>query len=192
MSEKMQKRELQGAVAGIALLALAMAWRWLFPWIERIDWSRPPPAPQELVVPARVQELAAQPEPAAEAEVEDEPAPTPGKLDAAQRKQVDEWLAAANAAVVERRWISPEDDNALKWYGEVLGVDAGSGAASVGRAAVLDSLFAQADALLDDGDAKYAEDLLAALDDYAISDRRARAIAVRITRLNDVRAQLAE
>jgi len=192
MSEKMQKRELQGAVAGIALLALAMAWRWLFPWIERIDWSRPPPAPPELVVPARVQELAAQPEIAAEAEVDEEPAPTPGKLDAAQRKQVDEWLAAANAAVVERRWISPEDDNALKWYREVLGVDAGNGAARVGRGAVLDSLFAQADNLLDDSDAKYAEDLLAALDEYAISDRRARAIAVRITRLAEVRAQLAE
>ena len=190
MSEKMQKRELHGAIAGIALLALAMAWRWLFPWIERIDWSRPPPAPPELVVPARVQELAAQPAP--ETEIEEEPVPEPGDLDDAQRKQVDEWLAAANAAVVERRWISPEDDNALKWYGEVLGVDPGDSKARIGRAAVLDSLFAQADNLLDDSDAKHAEDLVAALDAQGIADRRARGIALRITRLSEVRAQLAE
>lgn len=194
MSEKMQKRELYGAVAGIALLAFAMAWRWVLPWIERVDWARPQPAPTPMEVPARVQELAAQsePEPEAETEVEEEPVPAPGDLDEAQRKQVEEWLAAADAAVAERRWLSPDDDNALKWYGQVLAIDPGHSQARVGRAAVLDSLFAQADSLLDDSDAKYAEDLVAALDVHHIEDRRARGIALRVTRLAEVRARLAE
>ncbi|HQW82291.1 MAG TPA: hypothetical protein PLQ74_10535, partial [Pseudomonadota bacterium] len=61
MSERMQKREFYGAIAGVVLLVFAMAWRWLFPWIERIDWSRPAPPVAE-VVPERVKELAAQAE----------------------------------------------------------------------------------------------------------------------------------
>ena len=109
MSERMQKREFYGAVAGVALLVFAMAWRWLFPWLERIDWSRPA-VPVVEAVPERVKELAAQAESAPPDEViEEEPAPPPGQLDEAQRKQVDEWLAAASAAVEERRWLSPEN-----------------------------------------------------------------------------------
>ena len=125
MSEKMQKRELYGAIAGVALLAFAMSWRWVFPWLERIDWSRPPPPVVE-VVPERVKELAAQAEqPEPEVVVEEEPVPAPGKLDAEQRKQVDVWLTAAEEAVEQRRWLSPEDDNALRWFGQVLAIDAG-------------------------------------------------------------------
>lgn len=191
MSERMQKRELYGAVAGVALLAFAMAWRWLFPWLERIDWSRPPPPVVE-AVPERVKELAAQAQQPAPDVIADEPAPAPGKLDAEQRKQVDAWLASADEAVAERRWLSPDDDNALRWFGEVLAVDPGNGKARIGRSAVLDALFAQADQQLDDGDAKVAEDVLAALDDHGIQDRRAPALALRITRLSELRTQLAE
>jgi formylglycine-generating enzyme required for sulfatase activity len=57
---------------------------------------------------------------------------------------------------------------------------------------VLDALFAQADQQLDDGDAKVAEDVLAALDAHGIQDRRAPALALRITRLSELRTQLAE
>jgi formylglycine-generating enzyme required for sulfatase activity len=192
MSEKMQKRELYGAVAGVALLAFAMAWRWLFPWLERIDWSRPPPPVVE-AVPERVKELAAQ---AAQAEpeiVEEEaPPPKPGKLDAEQRKQVAAWLASAEAAVEERRWLVPDDDNALHWFGQVLALDPGHEKARLGRSAVLDALFAQAENQLDDGDVKSAEDLLAALDVHAIRDRRAPPLALRITRLAELRGKLAE
>ena len=72
MSERMQKRELYGAVAGVALLAFAMAWRWLFPWLERIDWSRPAPPVVE-AVPERVKELAAQAQQPAPDVIDDEP-----------------------------------------------------------------------------------------------------------------------
>ena len=191
MSERMQKRELYGAVAGVALLAFAMAWRWLFPWLERIDWSRPP-APVVEAVPERVKELAAQAQQPAPEVIDDEPAPAPGKLDAEQRKQVDAWLASADEAVAERRWLSPDEDNALRWFGDVLALDPGNGKARIGRSAVLDALFAQADQQLDDGDAKVAEDVLAALDAHAIKDRRAPALALRITRLSELRTQLAE
>ncbi|MBL0027531.1 MAG: SUMF1/EgtB/PvdO family nonheme iron enzyme [Rhodanobacteraceae bacterium] len=192
MSERMQKREFYGAVAGVALLVFAMAWRWLFPWLERIDWSRPA-VPVVEAVPERVRELAAQAESAPPDEViEEEPVPPPGQLDEAQRKQVDEWLTAANAAVEERRWLSPDDDNALRWFGKVLDLDRGHAKARIGRSAVLDALFVQADHLLDEGDAKLAEDLVDALDQHGIDDRRASVIALRITRLADVRAQLAE
>jgi formylglycine-generating enzyme required for sulfatase activity len=192
MSERMQKREFYGAVAGVALLVFAMAWRWLFPWLERIDWSRPA-VPVVEAVPERVKELAAQAESAPPDEViEEEPAPPPGQLDEAQRKQVDEWLAAASAAVEERRWLSPDDDNALRWFGKVLDLDRGHAKARLGRSAVLDALFVQADHLLDEGDAKLAEDLVDALDQHGIDDRRAPVIALRITRLAEVRARLAE
>ncbi|HRG16693.1 MAG TPA: SUMF1/EgtB/PvdO family nonheme iron enzyme [Pseudomonadota bacterium] len=191
MSERMQKRELYGAVAGVALLAFAMAWRWLFPWLERIDWSRPAPPVVE-AVPERVKQLAAQAQQPTPEVIEDEPVPVPGKLDAEQRKQVDAWLASADDAVAERRWLSPEDDNALRWFGDVLKLDPGNGKARIGRSAVLDALFAQADQQLDDGDAKVAEDVLAALDAHAIQDRRAPALALRITRLSELRTQLAE
>ena len=191
MSERMQKRELYGAVAGVALLAFAMAWRWLFPWLERIDWSRPAPPVVE-AVPERVKELAAQAQQPAPDVIDDEPAPAPGKLDAEQRKQVDAWLASADEAVAERRWLSPDEDNALRWFGDVLALDPGNGKARIGRSAVLDALFAQADQQLDDGDAKVAEDVLAALDAHGIQDRRAPALALRITRLSELRTQLAE
>lgn len=191
MSERTQKRELYGAVAGVALLAFAMAWRWLFPWLERIDWSRPAPPVVE-AVPERVKQLAAQAQQPTPEVIEDEPVPVPGKLDAEQRKQVDAWLASADDAVAERRWLSPEDDNALRWFGDVLKLDPGNGKARIGRSAVLDALFAQADQQLDDGDAKVAEDVLAALDAHAIQDRRAPALALRITRLSELRTQLAE
>lgn len=191
MSERMQKRELYGAVAGVALLAFAMAWRWLFPWLERIDWSRPAPPVVE-AVPERVKQLAAQAQQPTPEVIEDEPVPVPGKLDAEQRKQVDAWLASADDAVAERRWLSPEDDNALRWFGDVLKLDPGNGKARIGRSAVLDALFVQADQQLDDGDAKVAEDVLAALDAHAIQDRRAPALALRITRLSELRTQLAE
>lgn len=191
MSERMQKRELYGAVAGVALLAFAMAWRWLFPWLERIDWSRPAPPVVE-AVPERVKQLAAQAQQPTPEVIEDEPVPVPGKLDAEQRKQVDAWLASADDAVAERRWLSPEDDNALRWFGDVLKLDPGNGKARIGRSAVLDALFAQADQQLDDGDAKVAEDVLAALDAHAIQDRRAPTLALRITRLSELRTQLAE
>jgi formylglycine-generating enzyme required for sulfatase activity len=191
MSERMQKRELYGAVAGVALLAFAMAWRWFFPWLERIDWSRPAPPVVE-AVPERVKELAAQAQQPAPDVIDDEPAPAPGKLDAEQRKQVDAWLASADEAVAERRWLSPDEDNALRWFGDVLALDPGNGKARIGRSAVLDALFAQADQQLDDGDAKVAEDVLAALDAHGIQDRRAPALALRITRLSELRTQLAE
>jgi formylglycine-generating enzyme required for sulfatase activity len=191
MSERLQKRELYGAVAGIALLAFAMAWRWLFPWLDRIDWSRPPPPVVE-AVPERVKELAAQAELPAPGMIEEDPVPTLGKLDSEQRKQVDIWLASAEQAVAERRWLSPDDDNALRWFSEVLGLDPGNGKARIGRSAVLDAVFIHADQQLDDGDAKVAEEVLAALDDHGIQDRRAALLALRMTRLADVRSRLAE
>ena len=192
MSERMQKREFYGAVAGVALLVFAMAWRWLFPWLEHIDWSRPA-VPVVEVVPERVRELAAQAvDTPVSAAVDEEPLPSPEKLDDALRKQVEEWLAVADMAVEERRWLSPDDDNALHWFGKVLDLDSSNSRARIGRSAVLDALFAQADHLLDDSDAKFSEDLLAVLDRYAIVDRRAPALALRITRLAELRAQLAE
>ncbi len=203
MAEKMQKRELYGAIAGVALLVFAMAYRWVFPWIERIDWWRPGEDAAELARSARVLEMAAQAEAIAPAEVAatevalppPEPeleAEIPADLDEPQRIQISTWLVSAKLAVTERRWISPEDDNALKWFGDILGVDPGNSEARIGRSAVLDSLFAQGNNLLDDGDPKYAEDLLAALDLHGVADPRANMLALRITRLSDVRDRLAE
>ena len=195
MSERMQKREFYGAIAGVAVLVLAMAYRWVLPWAQQFEWRRTAPARPEIVVPERVKELAAVAEATpdlAPQPPEPEPELPPGKLDEAQRAQVRQALAMAEAAVEERRWIQPEEDNALKWYGDVLRIDPANGKARVGRAAVLDSLFAQADGLLDEGDSKFAEDLLVALDAHALEDRRAPPLALRITRLVDVRVRLAE
>jgi formylglycine-generating enzyme required for sulfatase activity len=191
MSDRMQKRELYGAVAGVALLAFAMSWRWVFPWLERIDWSRPPPPVVE-VVPDRIKELAAQATLPAPSVVEEQPPPKTGKLDAGQRRQIADWLASAEEAVGERRWLAPEEDHALHWFGQVLALDPGNEKARLGRAAVLDALFAQAESQLDEGDAKAAEDLLAALDAHALRDRRAPVLALRITRLAELRGKLAE
>jgi formylglycine-generating enzyme required for sulfatase activity len=198
MSERMQKRELYAAIAGIALLAFAMAYRWLLPWAERIDWWSPADDTAEIAATQRVERLAAEAEaariaPAPEAAVEEEPEPSTGEhLDDAQRAQLAEWINAADEAVKERRWLSPEDDNALKWYSAVLGVDPRHSKARIGRTAVLDSLFAQANAQLDDSDTKLADDVLATLDLHQIRDPRANELALRITRLAEVRKRLQE
>ena len=138
MSEKMHKRERYGAIAGLALLAFAMAYRWVFPVIERIEWWRPGADAAEVARMERIRELAAaaesEPEPAtgpdavtSAVEVVPEVEPEAStELDEAQRKQVDTWLAAGELAVLERRWAQPEDDNALKWFGDVLGIDPGN------------------------------------------------------------------
>ena len=101
MSERMQKRELYGAVAGVALLAFAMAWRWLFPWLERIDWSRPP-APVVEAVPERVKELAAQAQQPAPDVIDDEPAPAPVAEAPAAPAVQPEPAAAPVAAAASR------------------------------------------------------------------------------------------
>lgn len=191
MTERMQKREFNGAVAGVSLLVLAMAWRWVFPWLERIDWSRPQPVVIENV-PERVKELAAQatqpiPVKPSEALV---PAKV-GKLDAKQREQIAVWFKQAETASEERRWFAPEDDNALLWLVRIRTVDPAHAKARRAFDELLDTLFTQADQQLDEGDAKTAGDVLAALDALAVLDRRAPMLALRITRLSEVRAQLA-
>lgn len=180
-----QRKEKLGAIFGLSLLALAMAWRWVFPFFTNFEWPRwhtpealiavvPAPMPMPIesgdVVPTLSQ-----------SSIDSQHAvPTiPTELDADARKALAEMLQQAENAVRDRHWLAPANDNALDWYAKALSIDPNSSEAQLGQEAVLESLFNQASAGLDEGDVAAANELILALNARDIADPRAHELAQR-------------
>ncbi len=201
MAERSHRKEQLGAVVGVGLLAFAIAWRWLLPaiddWRESAGTNLAEPVtgqpPQPLAVPAPgAAATAAVPEPL-HLPVEEAPGQPPAlPLDPAQRKQVEALLAAADNALKQRHWLEPADDNALDRYQQVLAIDPTQAAARSGRAAVLETLFRQAEAALDEGDDGPSNELIAALNSRGLVDPRANRLAERRSLLDAIKVLLAE
>jgi formylglycine-generating enzyme required for sulfatase activity len=186
MSAGSQRKEMLGAIFGLGLLVFAMAWRWLFPLLAELrwpDWGAAAPVVEVLPapMPKAVEPQTADPVDATASVAADatlEPV-KPTELDAAARKQLDEMLAQANDSVRERHWLAPRDDNAMDWYAKALQIDPTNSEARIGQEAVLETLFKQAEAGLDDGDPSLANELIEALNARDIADQRAHQLASR-------------
>lgn len=196
----MSRKQIWGSALGLGMLAIAMAWRWIWPTLSQIEWSKPDIADsgeariqalaeQDRVETAEAATEAAPVEPAATATIEDMPATA---LDAEATASRDELLARAEQAMAVKHWLQPEGDNALYLYTQVLLLDPASSKARIGREALLDALIEEAGNALDDSDDALARDLIAALDRYELTDKRLPALARRVSVLPDIAKALAQ
>jgi formylglycine-generating enzyme required for sulfatase activity len=198
MPSPSKRKENLGAVFGLGLLAFAMAWRWLFPLLEHVRWptwhsDKAEVAATPAPMPMPVQSDETQTEATADAEsLEDLESAEPSQLDEAQTLAVAKALKQAEDAVRERHWLQPADDNALDWYGVALAIDPRNPDARMGRAALLESLFKQADAGLDDSDAEPANELIEALNARDLADARAHRLAARRALMAQIQPLLQE
>lgn len=185
MPSPSKRKEQLGAAIGLSLLVFAMVWRWVFPLWEQVHWptwrsdaSDAPALPAPM--PKPFERDAATPESIATAdELERAAQIAPSQLDGAQSKALADALQQAGEAVRERHWLAPAEDNAMDWYAKALAIDPRNAQASIGRAALLESLFKQANAGLDEGDAVPANELIEALNARDLADSRAHALAAR-------------
>lgn len=162
-----RNRHAIGGAAGLLLLGLAFAWRWLGVPLDGIQPEAPAAAPVAIVQAPVV----ASPVPAAEpgqAPMPDTPAasedPAPGEgLDVDAQRRVDDALASAAAAAAAGRLIAPAGDSALAWYDKALAIAPRDRAARSGRADVVQRAVALAHAMIDRGELADADAQIALL-----------------------------
>lgn len=198
--DKMSRKQVWGSTLGLGMLTIAMAWRWIWPSVSQIEWSKPDTSG---TAEARIQALveqdqaqatealteAAPVEPSATATIEDLPAT---ELDAEAAANRDELLEQAKQAMTAKHWLQPENENALYLYTQALLLDPANSQARIGREALLDALITEAGNALDEGDDGLARDLIAALDRYELTDKRLPALARRVSVLPDIAAALTQ
>ncbi|HET7778529.1 MAG TPA: SUMF1/EgtB/PvdO family nonheme iron enzyme [Rudaea sp.] len=161
------KQNVLGSAAGIALLAFALAWRFLPSFSggaapEKAIAEPPSSAPMSVSAPketAPAKPVAAQeppaetPLPAAPAK----PAPPPPKAIAALLRKADKALA-------DGRLVEPKDTSAFVLYTQVLDADQENAAARAGLAKIHDALLKQVNAALDRDDESDASRAIAQLE----------------------------
>lgn len=198
MSSSSHRKEKLGAIFGLSLLAFAMAWRWVFPALDQLQWptwgdsadvasTAPAPMPKPVVSAPEEAVTTTETEPFEDVEVGEA-----SQLDAEQSQALADALKQADAAVRERHWLSPPEDNAMDWYGKALAIDPNSADARLGRSALLESLFKQADSGLDESDAEPANELIEALNARDLADVRAHQLAARRAVVEQVQPLLQE
>lgn len=198
--DKMSRKQVWGSTLGLGMLTIAMAWRWIWPSLSQIDWSKPDSGGageariQALVEQDQAQATealteAAPVEPSATATIEDLPATA---LDAEAVAKRDELLEQAKQAMATKHWLQPENENALYLYTQALLLDPANSQARIGREALLDALITEAGNALDDGDDGLARDLITALDRYELTDKRLPPLARRVSVLPDIAAALTQ
>jgi formylglycine-generating enzyme required for sulfatase activity len=201
-----------GGAAGLLILALAFAYRW------RGEDAPAPGADESAQVSAdyeaaaervraeaiaRAAAVEAAPPQAAVAtlpttvpEQAPDTAPIPEvaavALDAKAQATLDDALLRASAAAEAGRLVLPPDDSAAYWYEAALEVDPTNARALDGVQRALQLPFEQADLALDDGNARPANELLAAVADQPRAAVPAATLALRLQQLPQVEALLAE
>jgi formylglycine-generating enzyme required for sulfatase activity len=166
-----RNRDAIAGAAGLLLLGLAFAWRWMGVPFDGAATPAPTavvvPAPAPVEVPQAVPLDEAAPAPAvvvaAEPVVPDEePAPGAG-LTPEQVQQLDAALVTAQAAVAAGRLLTPPEDNALAWYARALELDPRDRAAREGRLQAVRQAIDIAHAQIDRGDLGEVDATLALL-----------------------------
>ncbi len=190
MNWLLRNRSALAGGAGLALLAVAFAWRWLAPdWLAEAPAGAAPAASGLGVVLQTPVELVTLPDDSSVAAVtaapkaDTEPAPSSPPATGA----VADALARAALAVQQGRLLAPAEDSALYWYEQALATDAAERRAREGRARVIAAVVASADRALDGGDTSSAEAAIAAL--AAVPD--AAAEVERLKRRWAVQAEVA-
>ena len=161
------KQNVLGSAAGIALLAFALAWRFLPSFSggaapEKAIAEPPSSAPMSVSAPkeaAPAKPVAAQ-EPPAESPLPAapaKPAPPPPKAIAALLRKADKALA-------DGRLVEPKDTSAFALYTQVLDADQENAAARAGLAKIHDALLKQVNAALDRDDESDASRAIAQLE----------------------------
>ena len=157
------KQNVLGSAAGIALLAFALAWRFLPSFSggaapEKAVAEPPTTAPMSVSAPkesAAVKPVASQEPVAAEA-----PAPAaPAKPAPPPPKAIAALLRKADKAFADGRLLEPKETSAFAYYTQVLDADQENAAARAGLAKIHDALIKQVNAALDrddEGDASRA------------------------------------
>lgn len=184
------------AVLGLALLAVAFAYRWMPAGIGRAGPEEPPDA--SFAVIAEAMPTAADPDTGSTGEDREpdeppgEPLPPPRALDPAARAEIAQLMSSAAAAEQGGRLVLPSDDNAADWYGAALEIDPGDRAARAGRERALAQTIARIDESLDAGDARSTAPLLAALQAFPDAATEHRRLIARREALPEVEALLKE
>lgn len=166
-----RNRHAIGGAAGLALLALAFAWRWMgAPAIQDAGEAEPAAAAAPLVVPVVVPEVpevpvadtAQAPTPAPAVADREDVAPGAGLSPEAQ-DELESAVAAATAAAAAGRLVAPAEDSALGWYQRALEIDPRDRGAREGLRAVVEAVVEAGHALLDRGEIDEVDALLATL-----------------------------
>jgi len=191
-----------GGAAGLLILALAFAYRWR-------GEEAAVPAPGEAAQVAEAYEAAAErvraeaiaraaeaASPAAALQAEAPAAeptgatPAPAEapppavaavpLDPKAQAALDDALLRGAAAAEAGRLVLPADDSAVYWYDAALELDPANVRAREGLDGALRAAFEAVELALDDGDARPANELLAAVAELQPAAERAAALARRL------------
>jgi len=168
-NEFVNKQSVLGSAAGIALLAFALAYRFLPSFSGPGLAERPVPAPaagapmsvQKPAPPAAAEPTVAaakpkEPETPPPASAPAAPAPPPPKAIAALLRKADKAFAAGHL-------LEPKDTSAFAYYAQVLEGDKENAAAKTGMEKIHQSLLDAAKAALDRDDESESERAIAAL-----------------------------
>jgi formylglycine-generating enzyme required for sulfatase activity len=177
------KQNVLGSAAGIALLAFALAWRFLPSFSggsapEKAVAEPPSSAPMSVTAPkeaAPATPVAAQGQPA------ETPAPPPPVKPAPPPpKAIAALLRKADKAFVDGHLVEPKDTSALALYTQVLDADAENAAARAGLAKLHDALLAQVNAALDRDDDSDATRAVAQLEMLPAQGNELEALRARL------------
>jgi formylglycine-generating enzyme required for sulfatase activity len=197
-----------GGAAGLLLLVLAFAYRWLGPSEGPIEGTAKPHFDASSAIQRALSEPRTEPPPNVGPEPTEAAPPSPTAPSEATKgspsapslaqvseeilAEVDDALASAQKAIKSDRLIAPPKDNALYWYDAALELDPGHKLAREGRKKLIAQLLEQADHALDAGDSKPAEELIVALDPAKDLVKEKAQIASRLTALPKIKPLLAE
>lgn len=192
-TEIVRKQTVLGGAAGIALLAVALVYRF-YPVSGHIVLRSPGPAEPTAVPSATLQSAPVTPPlvPVASAPVKQtpvappEPVPPPAVPAEPPTKEIAALLKKADKAFADDRLIEPKDVNALALYRKVLADDATNAAALAGIEKIHNSLLQQATDALDKGDDRVASKLIDVIGSIAKTGDDYTALQTRLKTLRQV------
>jgi formylglycine-generating enzyme required for sulfatase activity len=195
-TEIVRKQTVLGGAAGIALLAIALTYRF-YPVGGHIVLHSPGPTEptatpdatlQSAPVPPPVAPVVSSPPKEITPPVVAPPAPAPPPAAPAEppTKEIAALLKKADKAFADDRLIEPKDVNALALYRKVLADDANNAAALAGIEKIHNSLLQQTSEALDKGDGRTASKLVDVIGSIAKTGDDYTALQTRLKTLRQV------
>lgn len=187
-------RRLIGSLLALAVLGFAFVYRWFSP-----QWVPSPEQDQGNSVDLSVPSIAITPEPAPQsaskpvrdvvtAPARSKPSARRKNLTAEQRKQLEDALARAEAAMRIEQWLQPVQDSADYWYAQALLIDPQDPSALAGRQRLQSTVVEQIHTFIDKGDLHEADALLTLMPVWP--ELRAETDRVRLRRQNQPQVEI--